>query len=247
MEEAGVSFSPSFNFYSSDGFAEKTTEVPDGMDPSETWTDVDDDFEFAWLSSDYDVTAGESFREGQIRQIFPIFNRDLLTRDDIRDQTDGVKPTELSLRLLLEKSVVDDELDSVPAGTYCVWRPKIVEKSPSRCKKSNSTGTTASKQWKLRDLLHRRSNSEGGKEDSFVFLTPKHGEQKAEIQGTVEAQKKAGKANAKKVSAHEAFYVRNRAWKQGEKRKSYLPYRRDLVGFGFFANVNPYGKAFPPF
>ncbi|KAF7135512.1 hypothetical protein RHSIM_Rhsim08G0053900 [Rhododendron simsii] len=203
MEEAGVSYSPSFNFYSSNGLAEKPTEVPDGMNPSETWTDVDDDFEFAWLSSDYDVTADEIFREGQIRQIFPIFNRDLLTRNDIRDQTDGVKPTELTLRLRLEKSVVDDELDSVPAGTYC--------------------------------------------EDSFVFLTPKHREQKAEIQGTVEAQKKAGKVSAKMVSAHEAFYVRNRAWKQGEKRKSYLPYRRDLVGFGLFANVNVYGKAFPPF
>jgi hypothetical protein len=46
-------------------------------------------------------------------------------------------------------------------------------------------------------------------------------------------------------SAHELFYVQNRAWKEGEKRKSYLPYRQDLVGF--FANVNAYGKTFPPF
>ncbi|KAK6155194.1 hypothetical protein DH2020_009442 [Rehmannia glutinosa] len=55
--------------------------------------------------------------------------------------------------------------ENIPAGTYCVWRPKGADQpSPSRCKKSKSTGS-ASKRWKFRDLL--RSNSEG--KDSFVF------------------------------------------------------------------------------
>ncbi|BAT99243.1 hypothetical protein VIGAN_10064500 [Vigna angularis var. angularis] len=56
-----------------------------------------------------------------------------------------------------------DELEGVPAATYCMWTPN----SPRKCKKSNSTGSS-SKKWKLFDLL-RQSNSEG--KESYLFLT----------------------------------------------------------------------------
>uniref|UniRef100_A0A803QJ44 Uncharacterized protein n=1 Tax=Cannabis sativa TaxID=3483 RepID=A0A803QJ44_CANSA len=57
-----------------------------------------------------------------------------------------------------------------------------------------------------------------------------------------------GKAvgNNKMIAAHEVFYVRNRELnRNAEKRRSFLPYRQDLVGF--FANVNTMGRSFPPF
>ncbi|KAH7852624.1 hypothetical protein Vadar_027111 [Vaccinium darrowii] len=244
MEET-VSFCPSFAYYESAKVV-PDAEATDARNPLGTSTYSDSEFTF--VLGDYGVTADEIFVRDQI---FPFFNRDLLICKDL-DQSDGKRPTELTLRHLSEKSLVDDiiakerdpttllsslefdagELDSEPEEMYCVWRPKVVKKSPSRSKKSNSTGSSASKQGKFRYFLQRRSNSEGTREDSFVFLTLENGEQKAERQRRVET----GKAKTKKKlsSAHEVFYVRNRAWKEGEKRKSYLPYRQDLVGFFLF-------------
>ncbi|GFP99723.1 hypothetical protein PHJA_002116400 [Phtheirospermum japonicum] len=214
----------------------------------------------AAVREDQEVSVEDFSCDGQIRHVFPVFNRDLL-------QDSGGEPSACGGRELLESAVpiplsklfieedrerVDyppscssseaDELENVPEGTYCVWRPKLAESPmPSQCKKSKSTGS-ASRRWKLRDLM-RRSKSDG--KDSFVFLTPKHKEEKSgkSIEATNKADGKLGLRSASggggpagSPSAHEAFYVRNKAMKEGEKKKSYLPYRRELVGF--FANVN---------
>ncbi|XP_075673532.1 uncharacterized protein LOC142642949 [Castanea sativa] len=140
--------------------------------------------------------------------------------------------------------------------------------SPSQCKKSNSTGTTtssntkssSSKRWRLMNLL-RRSNSEG--KDSFVFLTPKNKEEEIsnsnnsfeeensnsnskEIKKVVAVKKKKKKEKEQTVSsAHEVFYGRKRESMERDKRKTYLPYRKDLVGF--WASVGSLGRTFPPF
>ncbi|XP_030956160.1 uncharacterized protein LOC115978276 [Quercus lobata] len=167
-----------------------------------------------------------------------------------------------------------DELEGVPPGTYCVWTPhsnsppKAIASaaSPSQCKKSNSTGTTtssntkssSSKRWRLMNLL-RRSNSEG--KDSFVFLTPKNKEEEIsnsnnsfeeensnpkEMKKVVVVKKKKKKEKEQTVSsAHEVFYGRKRESMERDKRKTYLPYRKDLVGF--WASVGSLGRTFPPF
>lgn len=264
---------PSFNSYSSDKLAEIAAKVSDQynresrLNEDEAALDEDnEDFVFSLVT---DYSADGVILDGKIHPIFPIFNRDLLIDDDDEQITnrDSVSQT---LRLPLKKFFLDeteatscssssdaDELESIAPGTYCVWRPNLVDKSPSRCKKSSSTGSI-SKRWNLRHLL-RRSNSEG-KESPYVFLTPKNGGEKSGKGERVEMSKErrndgvkvAGKVKAngvgEKLSAHEVFYVRNRAMKEGDKRKSYLPYRQDLVGF--FATVGtlgPVGKTFPPF
>ncbi|KAK4362355.1 hypothetical protein RND71_017596 [Anisodus tanguticus] len=195
----------------------------------------DDEFEFSFIkeSEISPVAADEIFYNGQIRPIYPILfsnNNDIMngssnsnTTSDVEDACARPKTIRFPLRkLFLEEereansscsSSEADDLESIPAGTYCVWRPKETEKPDGSCKKSNSTGS--SKRWKFRDLLHR-SNSDG--KDTFVFLTPlKKKENKAE---------KKTDNNAPKVSAMHN-YVKN----GGEKRKTYLPYRQDLVGF----------------
>ncbi|XP_052195223.1 uncharacterized protein LOC127803192 [Diospyros lotus] len=295
-QQQPLSFCPSFNSYSSVRFAGIADEVAAGGSGGAAEAEVtvlqeraaaagaadeEDDFEFAFArGDDPDVTAEEIFPGGQVRHVFPIFNRDLVVRDDERSRGAGagagadkldVSTLRLPLKQLFSEDRDDrdppsssssdaDELEGVPEGTYCVWRPKVVEASPGRCKKSHSTGSS-SKRWKFRDLL-RRSNSEG--KDAFVFLTPKNRDQKADRPEGTEVPKQrrnsadgfkaSGKTKAKGLatggekassSAHEAFYVRNRASKEGDKRKSYLPYRQDLVGF--FANVNGLGRNFPPF
>ncbi|XP_057514891.1 uncharacterized protein LOC130796542 [Actinidia eriantha] len=146
-----------------------------------------------------------------------------------------------------------DDLEGVPAESYCVWKPKsaAVEESPGRRKKSNSMGS--SKPFKFRDLLHR-SNSDG--KDTFVFLTAKKDDKADSSETATEKNptglKSAGKVKPKVIGGNEvvpvteAHYARKgTAVKDGDRRRSYLPYRQDLVGF--FSNVNGVSRNLHPF
>ncbi|XP_042500458.1 uncharacterized protein LOC122078510 [Macadamia integrifolia] len=268
----------------------------------------DDDFEFAFVARDPDgspISADEIFDNGQIRPIYPVFNQDLLFADDSK-----LPKKSSTLRLPLGKLMTEDrdfdndnfnppssssseadELDSLPAGSYCVWKPKSVEASPDRCKKSSSTGSGSSKRWKFRDFLPR-SNSDG--KDTYVFLSqsktmrkrnyktekaadraavpkadqhqqhpkerrnsisnPEHNSSQDKVAVAVAATAATaaakGKVKAKgvsvdTVSAHEIHYVRNRAIKEEDRKRSFLPYRQDLVGF--FSNVNGLSRNLHPF
>lgn len=231
---------PSFNSYSSDRLAEIATRV---AAVGNEGSGEDDDFEFSVVREDKEVSAAQFLNDGPV---FPVFNRDLIENDG-SEQPESNNLISLS-ELFAEEdeergyppscsSSEADELENVPVGTYCVWRPRAAPPPlPSQCEKSKSTGS-ASRRWKLRDLL-RRSKSDGN--ESFVFLTRKRREEKPEKSPPRAPQAGSGNRShpeaAPPPSAHEAFYVRNRAAKEGDRRKSYLPYRRDLVGF--FANVS---------
>ncbi|GMY24937.1 myelin transcription factor 1 [Fagus crenata] len=190
----------------------------------------EDDFEFAFVCKEPNtslISADEIFYNGQIRPIYPLFDQSLLSNHSHIDNTNTTHIRRPPLRkLMIEEQERDscssseaDDLDVIPAGTYCVWAPGGTHAaSPSdRCKKSNSTGS--SKRWKFRDLLYR-SNSDG--KDKFVFLTP---------------SKKAEKMNNKTAVMVEAGH--------NDKRKSFLPYRKEFVGF--FTNANGLTRTLQPF
>ncbi|KAL6997156.1 hypothetical protein U1Q18_007280 [Sarracenia purpurea var. burkii] len=242
--------------------------------------DEKDDFEFPSVCSDPipAISADEIFYKGQIRPVFPIFGRDLLfpNVEDRIGKVDCCKPpTHASIRMSLRKLMSEDrdppscsssetdELDGVPAGTYCVWTPKTAAdvESTRRCKKSNSTGT--SKRWRFRDLIHR-SNSDG--KDTFVFLSSSNADAKndgkADTKETTEKcsgeSKVAGKVKPNVIAAgecvpvmavREATQVRRKvaaaAAKDGDRRGSFPPYRQDLIGL--FANVNGLSRNLHPF
>ncbi|XP_042499252.1 uncharacterized protein LOC122077378 [Macadamia integrifolia] len=253
-----------------------------------------DGFEFPVFGrSDPDLSpkpADEIFYNGQIRPIFPIFDRNLLYADGHHRDSNKTPKNRSSHRLPLGKLMIEersnnddppssssseaDELENIPDGSYCVWTPKPVEASLEKCKKSNSTGFSK-KTWKFRDLLYR-SNSDGM--DTYVFLSPskttmmkrndktekasadrvevgkshpqhhhhQHQQQQLKeksnsVSGQVKVAANKGKVKAKvasgeALSAHESHYVRYRALKEEDRRRSYLPYRQDLVGL--FANAN---------
>ncbi|XP_051120171.1 uncharacterized protein LOC127243954 [Andrographis paniculata] len=237
---------PSFSSYSSDRIAEIAVKVA----AESSRNNGDEDFEFALVRQD--IAEENLLGDGQI---FPVFNRNLLlNRDGEFSQSCESKELEASVvavplsKLLLEEdrelnnppscsSSEADELENIPAGTYCVWRPKPADQpspSPSRCDKSMSTGS-GSKRWKFRDLL-RRSNSEG--KGNFVFVTPKKTEEISSSEAPKKAKAKtvSSSASGGSPSAHEALYLRNRAMKEGDKRKSYLPYKQDILGI--FVNIN---------
>lgn len=250
---------PSFNSYSSDRLADIAVKI--AAEKSGDDVEDDGDFEFSLVRDETEFSAEEFVYDGQLGPIFPVFNRDLLLNDAGKHgAAGGDERFESSIQVPLSKlflgdrdgdnppscsSSEADELENIPAGSYCVWRPKVADQpSPIRCNKSKSTGS-ASKRWKFRDLL-RRSNSDG--KESLVFLTPRNREEKSptEIPRKLKGKGNSAAGTSTAVaarSAHEALYVRNRAMNEVYKKKSYLPYRQDLVGF--FVNVNVLGKGFP--
>ncbi|KAF3524703.1 hypothetical protein F2Q69_00051303 [Brassica cretica] len=149
-------------------------------DDNKSWWNQDDDddderedeeFSFTSVNADNSpITADEAFEDGQIRPVYPLFNRNLL-----------FEPEERSLRSPLKKLFVESEEatttereeESEPMGPYCSWtgRTVVEEASPETCRKSSSTGF--SKLWRFRDLVSR-SNSDG--KDAFLFLH--HGDKK---------------------------------------------------------------------
>lgn len=236
-------------------------EVEDGEDDDEE----EEEFSFACGIDAPPIAADEVFSNGQIRPLFPLFNQNLLLSDEdleaLKEQLpinppvkkifiqteDNPIPVTSSSNSLMESEEI--------AGPFCEWsKNKAIEASPDNpevCKKSNSTGF--SKLWRFKDFLHR-SNSDG--RDTFVFLNPTTPAAKVEekvvqkdetttsesekkISGGVKiigkvTKKKKGVKKSEGVLAHEA-YMKSKA-KAEDRRRSYLPYRPELVGF--FTNVN---------
>ncbi|KAF3634156.1 hypothetical protein T459_20275 [Capsicum annuum] len=220
--------------------------------------DGEDDFEFSLVSENPDTSTVEFIYDGQTKfqPIFHVFNRDLLLNDELdykKVNDEASENVDSSISIPLENLFIDtrksttsstsseaDELETIPPGTYCVWKPKISESSPEKCKKSKSTGSV-SKRWpRIQDLL-RRCNSDG--KDSIIFLTPKKAieNETGKAKNSNAVAKLAGNSKQKKGSAiggekelpAALYYVQNRAGKEVAKnrRKSYLPYRKELIGF----------------
>ncbi|XP_010425568.1 PREDICTED: uncharacterized protein LOC104710634 [Camelina sativa] len=243
-----ASFSPSFSTYSGDRLAEIAERVC-------YREKSDEEFEFSLAAA----AATSSPDDGGL--VFPVFNQNLISGETLPEEKAVIIPLkDLFLRERNEQPPQEetyssssdddddedeDEFDEIPSEIYCPWTParSTAEMSPSGgCRKSKSTGSSSTsswstKRWRLRDLL-KRSKSDG--KHSLKFLNPVVDES---TKKTSEKKKKEKVVTA--VSAHEKFYLRNKAMKEEDKRKSYLPYKQDLVGL--FSNINRYGKSFPPF
>lgn len=240
-----------------DGYEDDEEEEVEDDDDNEN---EEEEFSFACGIDAPPIAADEMFYNGQIRPLFPLFNQNLLLSDE---DLEALKE-QLPIRPPVKKIFIQTEDNSIPAtsseeiaGPFCEWsKNKAIEATrdnPEVCKKSNSTGF--SKLWRFKDFLHR-SNSDG--RDTFVFLNPTtpaakveekvvrkdetttSEKKKKEISGEVKVIGKVTKKTKKVVKksegvlAHEA-YMKSKA-KAEDRRRSYLPYRPELVGF--FTNVN---------
>ncbi|XP_008806904.1 uncharacterized protein LOC103719437 [Phoenix dactylifera] len=233
--------------------------------------DTSEDFEFAFVIKDPEsipaITADEIFSNGQIRSVYPVFNRDLLLADGGGDGGDAVE--EKAVRMPLRRLLIEErnassasassssemgELEGIDPGTYCVWRPGSVPPSPARCKKSCSTGSSF--RWRIRDLV-RRSRSDG--KEKFVFLAaeekkPSRSSEKKKSEGEAAAKgegEKKEKGNevtdVDMVTGHRIYYrSRNRGGQTAKGGwRSFLPYKPDRVGFP--ANVNGLSPSHHPY
>ncbi|KAK1365764.1 DUF1645 domain-containing protein [Heracleum sosnowskyi] len=192
--------------------------------------DEDEAFTFAINARD------DAFDHGQIRPIYPLFNRDLLLAHD--DFSLPLRPPVENV-FIQSPARKSDVIDRIAAGPYCAG-----SKSPEMSKKSNSTGF--SKLWRFREYM-QRSNSDG--RNAYVFFNHENknyaGEASSEKKAVVEEKKKVKKVD-KTMSSHEV-YLKKKGYNPEDKRKSYLPYRPELVGFftnvkggGLSKNVHPY-------
>ncbi|XP_074587055.1 uncharacterized protein LOC141842955 [Curcuma longa] len=151
-----------------------------------------------------------------------------------------------------------DELEGIPPASYCVWTPSLsASPSPARCKKSGSTGSLL--RWRLRDLVVGRSQSDG--KEKFVFLaaeekkagkdSPSRETKRREAVGKQERTDagaksvKAAETGMDIVTAHRVYYGKGVPAASGAGRRSFLPYKRDLLGF--FANINGITRTHHPF
>ena len=126
----------------------------------------------------------------------------------------------------------------------------------SPCRKSKSTGSSSTstwsrRRWRIRNLL-TRSRSDGKETLEFLNTSPVDNIDKSCSSSPCPKNKETVKTKSKKkekekisVSAHEKFYLRNKAMKEEDKRKSYLSYKQEFVGL--FSNIHRHGKVSSPF
>ncbi|PIN07879.1 hypothetical protein CDL12_19556 [Handroanthus impetiginosus] len=232
--------------------------ISDNRVPKLDADEVEDDFEFAFVRNTEllsPISADQIFQNGKIRPVYPVFDRDLLLGhvkfENENEKENGARKSISSespkIRLPLRKLFIEerettmtmsssssseaDDLDGVPVEMYCVWRPKEEDR---QYKKTGSAGCY-SKRWKLKDLLNR-SNSDGSRE-TFVLSPQSNSGKKNEnnekqVKETPEVGGKVKSVGAAVAPAPSPPFNGD----GGEKQRSSVPYRQDLVGI--FGNVN---------
>ncbi|KAK1432772.1 hypothetical protein QVD17_09672 [Tagetes erecta] len=249
-ETNNIGFSPSFNCYSdvnqtSNAATKVSSEVKEEHAAEfQEFSDIDEeDFEFSFEFSREKFSTNELASEGRI--LLPIFNTDLVTKDDLdvdhNDSSAVIPLAELlqndseKIPLSSSSSEVEESKDTdVSSGMFCVsWR-KCETKSPAQIKKSKSTGfeQSGSRRWKIKDII-RRSNSLG--KETIFFLCPKKVKAARKTRPKLTRKSMMGSS----PSIHEMFYVQKRTEKEKEgKMKSYLPYKQDILVLGFKVHIN---------
>ncbi|KAI3816799.1 hypothetical protein L1987_16504 [Smallanthus sonchifolius] len=230
--------------------------------------DDDDDFTFMLIGQDEAPSYDDKmFEDGRIRPVFPLFDQNLL----IDGEYDIEEIDRLPILPPVDKIFIESPRgfpsstvskhegnEDAASGPYCEWSKDSANAATELSKKSNSTGF--SKLWRLREKVGR-SNSDG--RDSFVFMkssvklmtsTTTSSSSKPVINdgtfvkvngGKARVVKQGTKAKKSTVSAHEA-YLRSRGHTEEDRRRSYLPYRPELMGLftnvhgGLSKNVHPY-------
>nr|BAJ98210.1 predicted protein [Hordeum vulgare subsp. vulgare] len=199
----------------------------------------DDEFEFSFGSREPatgGAAADELFADGRIRPFYPVFGRAF---DDAH--APGRRPLG---RLFLEEarnssvgstsssssSAATDaaDLDGASPDSYCLWTPGAsAASSPARSpRKSGSTGSLS--RWRrVSELVVGRSHSDG--KDKFRFLSAPPSPARDQPKGKPRGRDSKGGTELDTVAAsHRMFYGAKAS--PGAARRTFLPYRQDLVG-----------------
>lgn len=201
--------------------------------------DGDDDFEFVVAPRDTEkgdqpISADEIISDGRIRTVYPAFERDFPLADGSHDR-------EQMCRLVVEEprrrtsmdstpsSSEVDELENVTPGTYCIWVPRA-----AGCKKRGSTGSL--RRWRIRDLVTRRSHSDGN--DKFAFLAAEEKGKSTIKDLPPQISNRNGKAaeTESEEEGKEAEDEKKGKMKKHSTWRSFLTNKQNVVGF--LANIS---------
>ncbi|KAF8716119.1 hypothetical protein HU200_026391 [Digitaria exilis] len=169
--------------------------------------------------------------------------------EETRARNSSTSSTASSSSAATEDDDYGDGLEGAAPESYCVWRPGSGSSAPASPsprpprKRSGSTGSMA--RWRrISDLVVGRSHSDG-KEKFIFFATPPH----EAAPNKDKPKPKAASAGGRKpplatpatdvdtaTAAHMAYLAKGGVVPGGTPRRTFLPYREELVGF--FANVN---------
>ncbi|KAM0861704.1 hypothetical protein ACQ4PT_045748 [Festuca glaucescens] len=233
----------------SDGAAvESPRQDPDAIISQDEEEEEDEGFTFAPPTR---LPGGGAFGDGRvIGHVYPVFGRP--RSPPPKEEEAGTATVRVPLRQLLlaergssspsrqEQPDDDDELDGVPAETYCLWSPGTspsASSSPAQFPKSGSTGSVL--RWRQR-LQVGRSHSDG--KEKFVFLHE-------DPAGSSSSPDRNGRASESPGGIHSwSYYGRGRGSGRGSRRLSpatFLPYKQELVGL--FANASALRRSYHPF
>ncbi|OIW15248.1 hypothetical protein TanjilG_17568 [Lupinus angustifolius] len=194
--------------------------------------------------------ADEIFGNGQILPMFPICGQSALHADTHKKRTLSPRPP-LKKLFVEEHNHLSSMLDRKTEEPLYKWSEEMtileVVTSHERCKKSSSTGF--SDQLRIMRDMKLRSNSEG--DDTFILMNPSSPAPPKQVKHNDLKDKNVTKKKTKKeehkieFSAYEKHYRMSRTRKEGDKRRSFLPYKQVMVGF--FAKTNIFSRNLHPF
>ncbi|RHN41383.1 hypothetical protein MtrunA17_Chr8g0365511 [Medicago truncatula] len=191
------------------------------------------------------IFADEIFENGKIRQIPHTFDQSLFIYPTSNNNVSHLRPP--LKKIFIKNSVNRHSMlggISKESQNESLQNMTMVEiKASNECyEKSNSTGS--SNLWKFRQNMNLRSNSDH--KDSLVLLNasdPKNS-RKPKVENIVNKKRKDEK-HKNGLSAYEKLYVSNKTRKDSNKRRSFLPYKRQLLGL--FTNMNGLSRNLHPF
>ncbi|KAL6620719.1 hypothetical protein ACP70R_035858 [Stipagrostis hirtigluma subsp. patula] len=199
---------------------------------------MDDDgggFTFAVAPPALAPGGGVVFPGGRMGPLYPVFGRPRSPPRPPEPETATVRvPLARLLTVDRDPSPAEDDLASVPEEMYCPWSPGwAAAASPARCRKSGSTGSLL--RWRPR--LVGRSQSDG--KEKFVFLHTSAASSGSGRKG------KSGEGGAGGDHAWSYYAKGGAGGGKGTRRRSFLPYKQDLVGL--FANAAVFRRSYHPF
>ncbi|KAL5226899.1 hypothetical protein ABZP36_015164 [Zizania latifolia] len=213
--------------------------------------DSDGEFEFPFVSRETDGGGGggvadELFADGRVRAFYPVFGRVLddapvperkprlgrLFHEESRNSSVGSTSS--------SSSAATDaaDLDGASPESYCLWIPgSSPASSPSRPsrppRKSGSTGSLAP--WRrISDLVVGRSHSDG--KEKFLFISPPSSPAREHPKAKPTKGGNKSPTEVDTITAGQRMSYYPKALTGAARRKTFLPYRQDLVGL--FGNVN---------
>ncbi|KAK7386880.1 hypothetical protein VNO78_27227 [Psophocarpus tetragonolobus] len=203
-----------------------------------------EEFSFACFDAQETLTfADQIFENGKIRPTYTTFHQSPLSATSSDNDTLHVK----NLFVVEQRNSFFSQSEGIVRGSYNKISQNVATtttEDSNKSKKSKSTGS--SKTWRFRHSMKLRSNSEG--EYAFVIFNPSvpmppiSDEVKEE---RVFSKKGKGEKCTTTSSPHKKLHLVDKKRKTTIKRKSFLPYRQNLIGF--FANVNAFSRHHNPY